>query len=48
MAARLLHGEVEAQRTHVDVPLAFHLALVTQLMAALGDPGRGLAEFGGR
>jgi len=28
MAARLLHGVVEAQRTHVDVPLPFQLALV--------------------
>jgi len=24
----LLHGVVEAQRTHVDVPLPFQLALV--------------------
>jgi hypothetical protein len=31
MAALLLHGDVEAQRTHVDVPLAFHLALDPQL-----------------
>jgi hypothetical protein len=48
MAARLLHGVVEAQRTHVDVSLPCYLALVAQLAAALADPGCGLAEFGGR
>jgi hypothetical protein len=48
MAARLPHGVVEAQRTDIDVPLPFHLALVAQLTAALPDPGCRLGEFGGR
>jgi len=48
MAAGLPHGVVETQRTNVEVPLPFGLALVAQLTAALPDPGPGLIEFRGR
>ncbi len=48
MAARLPHGVVETERTNVEIPLLFGLALVPQLAAALPDPGGSLVEFGRR
>jgi hypothetical protein len=45
MAARLPHGVVETQRTHIDVWLPFGLAFLAQLTAPVPDPGRGLVEF---
>jgi hypothetical protein len=48
MAAGFPYGVVETQRTNVEAPLPFGLALVAQLTAALPDPSRGLIEFRGR
>ena len=48
MAACLLHGVVKAQRANVDVPLAFRLAFLVQVMAVPPDPRCGLGELRGR
>jgi hypothetical protein len=37
-AAPLTHGVVETQYTHVEVRVAFPLALLAQLAAPLPDP----------
>jgi hypothetical protein len=48
MAARLLHGGLEAKCAHVDVRHSFIAALFAQPMTPVSNPGRGLGELRAR
>jgi hypothetical protein len=45
MAARLLHGGLEANSAHVDIRQPFLAALFAQLTTPVSNPGRGLGEL---
>src|SRR6266545_1435580 len=45
MAARVLHGGLEAECAHVNVRQPLLAALFAQLMTSVSNPGRGLGEL---